>query len=125
MGLFAGNICASRILKILGRDRHLTLCHFSLMASFISWGLSSCRRNSANFFMSAVLSFQAISVGKDATQQGILLARAGDLGLGRGEAGGAAKVLGSIVRIVTPLILSKIYTTATTSKSRWRLPSGS
>lgn len=119
---FLGGLTAGPFAEAIGGTRHVSACNAALFLVFFLWGHAR-----SSWGMVTALPAWAVGCGKDVVLQGCLAARASELGLGRGEAMGAAKVLASFVRIATPLLLAKLYTLASQQDStRWlQVPVGS
>lgn len=117
-----GSLSTGRLVDTLGTSTHTTVCHLMSALSFVIWG---CARDARS--MAMVLPPTAVSRGMDAVLQGKLMARTSALGLGKGEASAACKILGASVKVMTPLALAHLYSASTGPKtsSRRHLPAGS
>mmetsp|Transcript_46685 Transcript_46685/g.99688 ORF Transcript_46685/g.99688 Transcript_46685/m.99688 type:complete len:452 (-) Transcript_46685:77-1432(-) len=102
---FFGSQATGALVDRFGPDLQATLSHIGIIASFLLWGAA---RNTAT--MVATLLPLTLSFGRGIVARSKAIARAEELGLGRGEAMAAMGMLSAIARMLAPRLFVALYT---------------
>jgi len=122
---FFGAQGTGALVDLLGPDLQATLSHVCLAASFLMWGAA---RSSAT--MLAMLLPLTLSFGRGIVVRSKAIARAEELGLGRGEAMAAMGTLGAVTKVLAPRIFVALYSASSAqagtgvARRRQALPTG-